>query len=91
MTSPLTPPIFLTHARCQDCGRTTTATPPSPCPRSKFTCGFLAGVKVLIEGLPHVWHAIFDVFNGDETAVFTFALTKQGDELAAQLQGRGDV
>jgi len=28
--------------RCKDCGRTTTATPPLPCPRSKFTCGFLA-------------------------------------------------
>lgn len=27
---------------CKDCGRTTTATPPLPCPRSKFTCGFLA-------------------------------------------------
>ncbi len=138
--------------RCKDCGRTTTATPPLPCPRSKFTCGFLAwlvytrfvllvpinriyhhlrrqnlgvprsslirlieigsdlaaavdgvhwrelkrrrclltdatGVKVLIAGLPHAWHAIFDVFNGDETAVFTFALTKHGDELAALLQG----
>jgi hypothetical protein len=138
--------------RCKDCGRTTTATPPLPCPRSKFTCGFLAwlvytrfvllvpinriyqhlrrqnlgvprsslirlieigsdlaaavdgvhwkelkqrrclltdatGVKVLIEGLPHAWHAIFDVFNGDETAVFTFALTKHGDELAAMLRG----
>jgi hypothetical protein len=138
--------------RCKDCGRTTTATPPLPCPRSKFTCGFLAwvvymrfvllvpinriyhhlrrqnlgvprsslirlieigsdlagavdgvhwkelkrrhciltdatGVKVLIEGLPHAWHAIFDVFNGDETAVFTFALTKHGDELAALLKG----
>lgn len=138
--------------RCQDCGRTTTATPPLPCPRSKFTCGFLAwlvytrfvllvpinriyhhlrrqnlgvprsslirlieigsdlagavdgvhwrelkqrrclltdatGVKVLIEGLPHAWHAIFDVFNGDETAVFTFALTKHGDEIAALLKG----
>lgn len=138
--------------RCGDCGRTTTATPPLPCPRSKFTCGFLAwlvytrfvllvpinriyhhlrrqnlgvprsslirlieigsdlagavdgvhwkelkqrhclltdatGVKVLIEGLPHAWHAIFDVFNGDETAVFTFALTKHGDELAALLKG----
>jgi len=143
--------------RCKDCGRTTTATPPLPCPRSKFTCGFLAwlvytrfvllvpinriyqhlrrqnlgvprsslirlieigsdlaaavdgvhwkelkqrhciltdatGVKVLIEGLPHAWHAIFDVFNGDETAVFTFALTKHGDELAAMLKGfRGVV
>jgi transposase len=138
--------------RCKDCGRTTTATPPLPCPRSKFTCGFLAwlvytrfvllvpinriyhhlrrqnlgvprsslirlieigsdlagavdgvhwrelkqrrciltdatGVKVLIEGLPHAWHAIFDVFNGDETAVFTFALTKHGDELASLLKG----
>ena len=29
--------------RCKDCGRTTTAEPPSlPCPRAKFTCGFLA-------------------------------------------------
>lgn len=138
--------------RCKDCGRTTTATPPLPCPRSKFTCGFLAwlvytrfvllvpinriyqhlrrqnlgvarsslirlieigsdlaaavdgvhwkelkrrhciltdatGVKVLIEGLDQAWHAIFDVFNGDETAVFTFALTKHGDELAAMLEG----
>lgn len=138
--------------RCRNCGRTTTAKPPLPCPRSKFTCGFLAwvvymrfvllvpinriyhhlrrqnlgvprsslirlieigsdlaaavdgvhwkelkqrhciltdatGVKVLIEGLPHAWHAILDVFNGDETAVFTFALTKHGDELAALLKG----
>lgn len=138
--------------RCKDCGRTTTATPPLPSPRSKFTCGFLAwlvytrfvllvpvnriyqhlrrqnlgvprsslirlieigsdlaaavdgvhwrelkqrpclltdatGVKVLIEGLPRAWHAIFDVFNADETAVFTFALTKHGDELAALLRG----
>ena len=39
------------------------------------------GVKVLVEGLAQAWHAIFDVFNGDETAVFTFALTKHGDEL----------
>ena len=29
--------------RCKDCGLTTTAPPPSlPCPRAKFTCGFLA-------------------------------------------------
>jgi hypothetical protein len=28
---------------CKDCGETTTAEPPSlPCPRSRFTCGFLA-------------------------------------------------
>ena len=142
--------------RCKDCGRTTTATPPLPCPRSKFTCGFLGwlvytrfvllvpinriyqhlrrqnlgvprsslirlielgsdlaaavdgvhwkqlkqrhclltdatGVKVLIDGLPRAWHAIFDVFNGDETAVFTFALTKHGDDLAALLKGFAGV
>ena len=45
------------------------------------------GVKVLIEGLPRAWHANFDVFNGDQTAVFTFALTKHGDELAGLLKG----
>ena len=138
--------------RCKDCGGTTAATPPLPCPRSKFTCGFLAwvvytrfvllvpvnriyehlrrqqlavprsslirlieigadlagavdgvhwrqlkqrhciltdatGVKVLIEGLPRAWHANFDVFNGDQTAVFAFALTKHGDELAGLLKG----
>ena len=33
---------------CKDCGRTTTAKPPSlPCPRSKFTCGFLAWLVVM--------------------------------------------
>lgn len=140
-------------ARCKDCGRTTTAEPPSlPCPRAKFTCGFLAwlvtmkfvllvplnrihkllkrqgivvpkstlvrlielasdlasaidgahlkqlksrscvltdatGLKVLVEGLPEAWDAIVDVFNGDHIAVFQFALTKHGDELAALLKG----
>lgn len=33
---------------CKDCGRTTTAEPPSlPCPRAKFTCGFLAWVVTM--------------------------------------------
>lgn len=138
---------------CKDCGRTTTAEPPSlPCPRAKFTCGFLAwlvtmkfvmlvplnrihkllkrqglvvprstlvrlieiasdlassvdgahwkqlkarscvltdatGLKVLIEGAPQAWDAIVDVFNGDHIAVYQFALTKHGDELAALLKG----
>lgn len=139
--------------RCKDCGRTTTAEPPSlPCPRAKFTCGFLAwlvtmkfvmlvplnrihkllkrqglvvprstlvrlielasdlastvdgahwkqlkarscvltdatGLKVLVEGAPKAWDAIVDVFNGDQVAVYQFALTKHGDELAALLEG----
>lgn len=139
--------------RCKDCGRTTTAEPPSlPCPRAKFTCGFLAwlvtmkfvmlvplnrihkllkrqglvvprstlvrlielasdlastvdgahwkqlkarpcvltdatGLKVVIQGVPEAWDAIVDVFNGDHIAVFQFALTKHGDELAALLKG----
>jgi transposase len=137
---------------CKDCGRTTTAEPPSlPCPKSRFTCGFLAwlvtmkfvllvplnrirrlldsqgiylakstlvrlielaatlaqaidgahwselkkadclltdgtGLKVLIEGLPKVWHAVLDVFTRNETTVYQFALTKHGDELAAMLR-----
>lgn len=139
--------------RCKDCGRTTTAEPPSlPCPRAKFTCGFLAwlvtmkfvmlvplnrihkllkrqglvvprstlvrlielasdlastvdgahwkqlkarscvltdatGLKVLVEGAPEAWDAIVDVFNGDHVAVYQFALTKHGDDLAALLEG----
>ncbi len=139
--------------RCKDCGRTTTAEPPSlPCPRARFTCGFLAwlvtmkfvmlvplnrihkllkrqglvvprstlvrlielasdlasavdgahwkqlkarscvltdatGLKVLVEGVPQAWDAIVDVFNGDHLAVYQFALTKHGDELAALLKG----
>jgi transposase len=139
--------------RCKDCGRTTTAEPPSlPCPRAKFTCGFLAwlvtmkfvmlvplnrihkllkrqglvvprstlvrlielasdlastvdgahwkqlkarscvltdatGLKVLVEGAPEAWDAIVDVFNGDHVAVYQFALTKHGDELATLLTG----
>jgi hypothetical protein len=44
-------------------------------------------LKVLIEGLPKAWHAILDVFNGDETAVYQFALTKHGDALASLLKG----
>lgn len=138
---------------CKDCGKTTTAAPPSlPCPRAKFTCGFLAwlvtmkfvalvplnrirgilksqgvilpkatlvrlidlaatlaapidgehwkqlkarsclltdatGLKVQIEGLPETWDAILDVFNGDETTVYQFALTKHGDEIASLLRG----
>ena len=138
---------------CKDCGKTTTAEPPSlPCPRAKFTCGFLAwvvtmkfvylvslnrirrllkrqgvhlakgtiarlielasdlaaavdgahwkelkarhclltdatGLKVRIEGLPETWDAIIDVFNGGAVAVYQFALTKHGDEIAALLKG----
>lgn len=139
--------------RCKDCGRTTTAKPPSlPVPRAKFTCGFLAwlvtmkfvllvplnrihkllrrqgltvpratlvrlieiasdlastvdgahmkqlkaracvltdatGLKALIPGMPRAWDAVVDVFNGDHIAVYQFALTKHGDELAALLRG----
>ncbi len=138
---------------CKDCGRTTTAEPPSlPCPRAKFTCGFLAwvvtmkfvylvplnrirrglrrqgvnlakstlvrlielasdlaaavdgahwkeikagrclltdatGLKVRIEGLTETWDAIVDVFNAGPVAVYQFALTKHGDEIAALLKG----
>jgi transposase len=145
-------------AWCKDCGKTSTAQPPSlPCPRAKFTCGFLAWLvtmkfsllvplnriynhlrrqglgiprstlvrlielaaklastidgahwkelmarrciltdgthlKVQIEGLPKTWHANLDVFNGDEIAVYQFALTKHGDDLAALFTGfRGVV
>lgn len=139
--------------RCKDCGRTTTAEPPSlPVPRAKFTCGFLAwlvtmkfvllvplnrihkllrrqglvvpkatlvrlieiasdlagavdgahmkqlkaraciltdatGLKALLPGMPRAWDAVVDVFNGDHLAVYQFALTKHGDELAALLRG----
>lgn len=138
--------------RCKNCGRTTTAAPPSlPCPRSKFICGFMAwlvtmkfvllvplnrilrllkrqgvdlpkstlvrlielaadlastidganwkelnqrycvltdatSLKVRIEGLPETWDAILDVFNGVQTAVYQFVLTKHGDEIAALLK-----
>lgn len=138
---------------CKECGHTTTAPPPSlPCPRAKFTCGFLAwlvtmkflwlvplnriceilksqgiilpkgtvvrlidlaatlaapidgvhwkqlkarpclltdatGLKVQIKGVPETWDAVLDVFNGDETTVYQFALTKHGDEIAALLRG----
>lgn len=144
---------LLPTVRCKDCGRTTTALPPSlPCPRAKFTCGFLAWIvtmkfvllvplnrmrkllksqgivlpkatlvrlielasdlassvdgahwkelkarhcvltdatslKVRVEGLPETWDAILDVFNGDETTVYQFALTKHGDEIASLLSG----
>jgi transposase len=144
---------ILEVATCKDCGKTTTAPPPSlPCERAKFTCGFLAwlvvmkfvllvplnrihkllrrqgvhvpkstlvrlialatdlaspidkvhwrelkerkciltdgtGLKVQIDGLPKVWHAVLDVFNGDQTAVYKFALTKHGDEIAKLLTG----
>lgn len=144
---------LLDVVRCKDCGKTTTAEPPSlPCPRAKFTCGFLAwvvtmkfvylvplnrirrllkrqgvnlakgtvarlielaadlaakvdgahwkelnarhclltdatGLKVRIEGLPETWDAIVDVFNGGPVAVYQFALTKHGDEIAALLRG----
>jgi transposase len=45
---------------CKDCGETTTAEPPSlPCPRSKFTCGFLAWLVtmkfVLLVPLHRIW------------------------------------
>jgi transposase len=139
--------------RCRDCGQLTTAPPPSlPCPRAKFTCGFLAwlvtmkfallvplnriarllasqgvvlpkstlvrlvdlaatlaapidgvhwkelkarpclltdatGLQVIVKGAPEAWDAILDVFNGDETTVYQFALTKHGDEIAALLRG----
>ncbi len=138
---------------CKDCGKTTTAKPPSlPCPRAKFTCGFLAWVvtmkfvylvplnrihrllkrqgvnlakstlvrlielaadlaakvdgahwkelkarhclltdatslKVRIDGQPETWDAIVDVFNGGAVAVYQFALTKHGNEIAALLKG----
>lgn len=144
---------LLTVVECKDCGKTSTAPPPSlPCPRAKFTCGFLAWLvtmkfsllvplnriynhlrrqglaiprstlvrlielaaklastidgahwkelkarrclltdgthlKVQIEGLPKTWHAVLDVFNGDEVAVYQFALTKHGDDLAGLFTG----
>jgi hypothetical protein len=45
------------------------------------------GLKALIPGLPRAWDAVVDVFNGDHIAVYQFALTKHGDELAALLRG----
>lgn len=45
------------------------------------------GLKVLVKGVPQAWDAIVDVFNGDHVAVYQFALTKHGDELAALLHG----
>lgn len=50
------------------------------------------GLKVLVKGLPVAWDAYLDVFNVDKIAVYQFALTKHGDDLAALFQGfRGTV
>jgi hypothetical protein len=44
------------------------------------------GLKTRIDGLPETWDAILDVFNVGPTAVYQFALTKHGDEIAALLK-----
>ena len=49
------------------------------------------GLKVLVPGLPKAWDAVLDVFSGDEIAVYQFALTKHGDELAGLLRGFSGV
>ena len=49
----------------------------SPCILSDAT-----GLKVLVKGIPTAWDAYLDVFNVDKLAVYQFALTKHGDELA---------
>ena len=59
----------------------------SPCILSDAT-----GLKVLVKGIPTAWDAYLDVFNVDELAVYQFALTKHGDELAGLFKGfRGVV
>jgi transposase len=50
-------------SRCKDCGETTTAQPPSlPCPRSKFTCGFLAWLVtmkfVMLVPVHRIWRLL---------------------------------
>jgi transposase len=49
------------------------------------------GLKVLIKGVPEAWDAYLDVFNADKIAVYQFALTKHGDDLAAMFRGFAGV
>lgn len=50
------------------------------------------GLKVIIKDLHVAWDAYLDVFNADKLAVYQFALTKHGDDLAALFHGfRGVV
>lgn len=54
----------------------------SPCILTDAT-----GLKVLVKGLPHAWDAYLDVFNADKIAVYQFAMTKHGDDLAVLFRG----
>lgn len=54
----------------------------SPCILADAT-----GLKVLVKGLPEAWDAYLDVFNADKVAVYQFAMTKHGDDLAALFHG----
>lgn len=45
------------------------------------------GLKVLVKGLPEAWDAYLDVFNADKVAVYQFAMTKHGNDLAALFHG----
>ncbi len=49
------------------------------------------GLKVLVKGLPAAWDAYLDVFNADKVAVYQFALTKHGDDLATMFRGFAGV
>jgi transposase len=45
------------------------------------------GLKTLVKGLPKAWDAYLDVFNAGNVAVYQFALTKHGADLAALFRG----